>query len=157
MLRYLPLLAWKWPMKCTMVFSSSAAALPGRREWAGGQPAVAPTLGNILYRMCSVSIKKLIHSNSGTLKYTRSRFYAINLGSLTKDFLVFKTQLWPWPATSKLMKIWGFQKCKEHSSSIKGFRITTCQSWCNSRSVKKLKVFIGGAVFIWKMQYKRKI
>ena len=48
MLRYLPLLAWKWPMKCTMVFSSSAAALPGRREWAGGQPAVALTLGNIL-------------------------------------------------------------------------------------------------------------
>ena len=35
-------------MKCTMVFSSSAAALPGRREWAGGQPAVALTLGNIL-------------------------------------------------------------------------------------------------------------
>ena len=35
-------------MKCTMVFSSSAAALPGRREWAGGQPAVALTLVNIL-------------------------------------------------------------------------------------------------------------
>ena len=43
-------------MKCTMVFSSSAAALPGRREWAGGQPAVAPTLGIILVydRGCNV-------------------------------------------------------------------------------------------------------
>ena len=48
MLRYLPLLAWKWPMKCSMVFSSSVAASLGRREWAGGQPAVAPTLGIIL-------------------------------------------------------------------------------------------------------------
>ena len=35
-------------MKCRMVFNSSAAAWLGRREWAGGQPAVAPTLGIIL-------------------------------------------------------------------------------------------------------------
>ena len=34
--------------KCSMVFSSSAAAWLGRTEWASGQPAVAPTLGIIL-------------------------------------------------------------------------------------------------------------
>ena len=28
------------------------------------------------------------------------------------------------------MKIEGFQKCKVHSSSLKGFRITDCQNWC---------------------------
>ena len=33
-----------------MVFSSSAAAWLGRREWAGGQPAVASTLGIILIK-----------------------------------------------------------------------------------------------------------
>ena len=49
-----------------------------------------------------------------------------------------------------LMKIRDFQKCKIHSSSLRSFRITACQSWCNSQSVKKLKVFIGGAVFMWK-------
>ena len=30
------------------------------------------------------------------------------------------------------MKIRGFQKCKIHSCSLKGFRITACQSWCKS-------------------------
>ena len=29
------------------------------------------------------------------------------------------------------MKIGAFQKCKVHSSSLKGFRITACQSWWN--------------------------
>ena len=28
------------------------------------------------------------------------------------------------------MKIRGFQKCKIHSCSLNGFRITACQSWC---------------------------
>ena len=68
--------------------------------------------------------------HSGTLKYTRSEFYDINLVSFTKDFRVFKTQLWPWLAETKLLKIGGFQKCKIHSSGLKGFRITACQSWC---------------------------
>ena len=49
---------------------------------------------------------------------------------LRKDFHVFKTQLWPWPARTKIMKIRGFQKCKIHSCSLKGFKITACQSWC---------------------------
>ena len=41
-------------------------------------------------------------------------------------------QLWPWPAASKLIKIGGFHKCKIHSSSLKGFRVTACQIWCIS-------------------------
>ena len=49
---------------------------------------------------------------------------------LRKDFKVFKTQLWSWSAGTKLMKIRGSQKCKIHSCSLKGFRITACQSWC---------------------------
>ena len=69
--------------------------------------------------------------HSRTLKYTRSWFCDINLGSFMKDFLVFKMQQWPWPAMSKLMKTGGFQKCKVHSSSLKGLRVTACQSWCN--------------------------
>ena len=40
------------------------------------------------------------------------------------------------------------EKCKIHSSSLKRLRITACQNWRNSPSVKELKVFIGGAVFI---------
>ena len=48
------------------------------------------------------------------------------------------------------MKIGDFQKCKIHSSSLRGFRITACQSWCNSQKVKKSTVFIGGAVFVSK-------
>ena len=36
------------------------------------------------------------------------------------------------------MKIWDFQICKIHSSSLRGFRITACQSWCNSQKVKKI-------------------
>ena len=37
-----------------------------------------------------------------------------------------------------LIKIGDFQKCKLHSSSLRGFRITACQSWCNSHKVKKI-------------------
>ena len=37
---------------------------------------------------------------------------------LRKDFQLFKTQLWSWPARTKLMKIRGFQKCKIHSCSL---------------------------------------
>ena len=48
---------------------------------------------------------------------------------LRKDFQLFKTQLWSWPAETKLMKIRGFQKCKIHSCSLQGFRITASQSW----------------------------
>ena len=71
-------------------------------------------------------IRVLLWIHSGT----RLWFYDINLGSFTKDIWVFKTKLWPWPAATKLLKTGGFQKCKIHSSSLKGLRFTVCQSWC---------------------------
>ena len=56
----------------------------------------------------------------------------------------------------QIMKIRDFQKCKVHSSTLRGFRITACQSWCNSQEVKKSTVFIGGTVFIWKYALQKK-
>ena len=47
------------------------------------------------------------------------------------------------------MKIGGFQKCKVDLYSSKGFRITACQSWCNSHNVKKVKEFTGGAKVVF--------
>ena len=60
---------------------------------------------------------KVLHKNPET-SYVEEGFSGI------------KTQLWSWPAGTKLMKIRGFQKCKIHSCSLNGFRITACQSWC---------------------------
>ena len=71
-------------------------------------------------------------------------------------WILFKMQLWPWLVGTTLMKIGDFQKCKIHSCSLRGFRITACQSWCNSQKVNKSIVFIGGAVFIWKYAIKKK-
>ena len=34
------------------------------------------------------------------------------------------------------MKIVGFQKCKIHSFSLKGLKITACQSWCKSAETR---------------------
>ena len=68
---------------------------------------------------------------------------------LRKDFQVYKTQLWSWPAATNLMKIRGFQKCKVHSLSLRGFRIIACQSWCNPawpgfvpRTLHRLRILV---------------
>ena len=86
--------------------------------------------------------------HSGILKYSCSWFYDINRRTYAKNFWEIKTQLWPWPAGTKLMKFEGFQKYKIHSSILKGIRIIACKSWYKStllefipRTQGRLRIF----------------
>ena len=78
-------------MKCTMVFSSSAAALPGRREWAGGQPAVTLTLVNILSFTADRYSAKYANTEKGLSKFLH---LPVDCQSLP-----------PWPSPAELVNL----------------------------------------------------
>ena len=72
-----------------------------------------------------VGSNKGMYSGAGKVWSASQKYYikTQKRAMLRKDFQLFKTQLWSWPARTKLMKIRGFQKCKIHSFSFnKGFQ-----------------------------------
>ena len=73
-----------------------------------------------------ISAQNIIHS--GTLGYTRLRFYDINLVSFTIAYHGLNEEIRSWPFLSKQIKTGGFWKCKVHCCNFKGFKVTSLQS-----------------------------
>ena len=69
-----------------------------------------------------------IYLHSGTLEYTRLRFYDINLVSFKIAYHELNEEIRSWPFLSKQIKTGGFRKCKVHCCNFKGFKVTSLQS-----------------------------
>ena len=93
---------------------------------------------------CMIWDMTVVHS--GTLKYTRLWFYDLSQGSFTKDFCSYGLDQ-PGPN-------WWRLEISKHLSSLKGFRIIACQSWCISLIFFKNYIFLFSLhVFIWKQRH----
>ena len=85
------------------------------------------------YKMCHYHLlqkKNVIrlYLHSGTLGYTRLRFYDINLVSFMIAYHGLNEEIRSWPFLSKQIKTGGFRKCKVHCCNFKGFKVTSLQS-----------------------------
>ena len=67
------------------------------------------------------------YTHSGTLGYTRSRFYDVNLVSFKIAYHGLNEEIHSSPFLSKQIKTGGFRKCEVHCCNFKGFKVTSLQ------------------------------